>query len=66
MILPIYTYNHPVLKQRTAAVDDLPDDVRDLINNMIHTMRVANGIGLAANQVGKSIGVFILLSLRFF
>ncbi|MFZ9870444.1 MAG: peptide deformylase [Candidatus Kapaibacteriota bacterium] len=60
MILPIYTYNHPVLKQRTADVDDLTDDVRDLINNMIHTMRVANGIGLAANQVGKGLSLTVI------
>lgn len=60
MILPIYTYNHPVLKQRTAAVEDLTDDVLDLINNMVHTMRVANGIGLAANQVGKGLSLTVI------
>lgn len=60
MILPIYTYNHPVLKQRTAAIEDLTDDVLDLISNMVHTMRIANGIGLAANQVGKVLSLTVI------
>ncbi len=60
MILPIYTYNHPVLKQRTAAIEDFTDDVLDLISNMVHTMRIANGIGLAANQVGKGLSLTVI------
>jgi len=60
MILPVYTYNHPVLKQKTAQIPDLSDGVRTLIANMFATMYNANGIGLAANQVGKGLALTVI------
>ncbi|MBU3678683.1 MAG: peptide deformylase [Candidatus Kapabacteria bacterium] len=60
MILPVYTYNHPVLKQRTAQIDDMSDELRDLIRDMFETMYKANGIGLAANQVGKGLSLTVI------
>ena len=60
MILPVYTYNHPVLKQRTALIDDMSDELRDLIRDMFETMYTANGIGLAANQVGKGLSLTVI------
>lgn len=53
-ILPIYTFDHPVLKRKTAAIDDMDDALAELIENMFVTMENADGIGLAANQVGIS------------
>jgi peptide deformylase len=53
-ILPIYTYNHPVLRTRTSPVEDMTDELSAFIDNMFHTMTNAKGIGLAANQVGRS------------
>ena len=52
MILPVYTYNHPVLKTATARIDDMSDELNQFIRDMFETMYNANGIGLAANQVG--------------
>jgi len=50
-ILPIVTYGHPALRKKTEPVS--PDEnVRDLVEDMFETMRNAQGIGLAANQVG--------------
>lgn len=60
MILPVYTYNHPVLKQRTASIEDMSDDLRVLIRDMFETMYKANGIGLAANQVGKGLSLTVI------
>jgi peptide deformylase len=60
MILPVYTYNHPVLKQRTASIEDMSDDLRSLIHDMFETMYKANGIGLAANQVGKGLSLTVI------
>lgn len=60
MILPIYTYNHPVLKQPTSRIDDMSDELRQFVNNMVETMREADGIGLAANQVGKGLSVTVI------
>jgi peptide deformylase len=51
-ILPIYTDGSPVLREKAKPVKQLTDDVIALIINMFETMRKANGIGLAANQVG--------------
>ena len=53
-ILPIYTFDHPVLKRETAAIEDMDDALAELIENMFVTMENADGIGLAANQVGVS------------
>lgn len=52
-ILPIIKYPSEILKQKAEPVD--PSEIRglsDLIDSMINTMYAANGIGLAANQVG--------------
>jgi len=51
-ILPIYTDGSPVLREKAKPVKQLTDNVIALIINMFETMRKANGIGLAANQVG--------------
>ncbi|KXB36813.1 peptide deformylase [Bacteroidales bacterium KA00344] len=60
MILPIYTYGHPVLRK---VADDIPADYPDLdqlISNMYETLDASSGIGLAAPQIGKSIRVVVI------
>ncbi|MFC2082347.1 peptide deformylase [Bacteroidota bacterium] len=51
-ILPITVYGDKVLRQSTKQVDKIDDEVIITIRNMFETMRNAEGIGLAANQVG--------------
>jgi peptide deformylase len=46
--------DHPVLRQKTAEVINLNSGVDRLLNDMRETMREADGVGLAANQVGVS------------
>ena len=60
MILPIYTYDHDVLRQETAQVEQDSAEVAGLIVNMFETMNNANGIGLAANQVGQSLALTVI------
>ncbi len=60
MLLPIYIYNHPVLKQKSTTVSDINDELLLFIENMFETMRNANGIGLAANQVGSSHAINVI------
>lgn len=60
MILPVFTYNHPVLKQKTADIADMSDEIRILIRDMFETMYQANGIGLAANQIGKGLSLTVI------
>ena len=53
-ILPIYEVPHPILKQVAEPVAAVDDRVRALLDGMAETMYAANGIGLAAPQVGVS------------
>src|SRR3954471_8635776 len=59
-ILPIYTFDHPVLRQETSQIEEDSAELQKLIKNMILTIRNADGIGLAANQVGKSLALTII------
>lgn len=60
MILPIYTFGQPVL--RKVAEDITPDfqNLKELIENMYETMSHADGIGLAAPQIGLPIRVVVI------
>ncbi len=60
MILPIYVYNHPILRQKAQNVENITEELQLFIENMFETMRNANGIGLAANQVGSSAAINII------
>ena len=51
-ILPIYLFGTEVLKKKAFPVDSLDDSTIKLIYDMFETMREANGLGLAATQVG--------------
>jgi peptide deformylase len=51
--LPVYTYNSPVLRKRAKPIRSVDDELIRFIGDMFDTMRSANGIGLAANQVGS-------------
>ena len=65
MILPIYVYGQPVL--RKVAEDITPEypNLKELIANMFETMVHADGVGLAAPQIGLPIRVVtITLDLR--
>lgn len=65
MILPIISYGTPILKQKAAYIDPEYPDLGDLIKNMYDTMYNANGVGLAAPQVGVSIRLFVVDATPF-
>lgn len=60
MILPIYAYGHPVLKKETDDLAKDYPDLEELIANMWETMDNANGVGLAAPQIGLPIRLFVV------
>ncbi|MFC2124439.1 peptide deformylase [Bacteroidota bacterium] len=60
MIYPIVAYGDPVLRKVTEDVNPDEIDVKKLSEDMFETMRNANGVGLAAPQIGKSIRFFII------
>lgn len=53
-IRPIVLYPEPVLLRPTEPVEEVDDEVRELVRDLVETMYDAPGIGLAANQVGVS------------
>jgi peptide deformylase len=59
MIYPIIMYGDPVLRQKAGEIKK-GTDVKQLIDDMFETMHNANGIGLAAPQIGKSIRLFVV------
>ena len=59
MVYPIVAYGHPVLKKQANEIVKDEVDVQQLAEDMFETMRSAQGIGLAAPQVGESLRMFI-------
>ena len=49
---PLHLLGSPVLREESAAVETVDDSVRQLIADLYETMDAAEGVGLAANQVG--------------
>ncbi len=60
MILPIVKYGHPALRQKGARVERVDADIRQLVSDMLDTMYEADGVGLAAQQVGQSLQLAVL------
>jgi peptide deformylase len=60
MVLPIVAYGEPVLKKRAEEIKENSEDLQKLIADMYETMYNANGVGLAAPQVNKSIRLFVV------
>jgi peptide deformylase len=60
MILPILEYGDPILRAKGKPIDNIDDRIRELAANMIETMHAANGVGLAAQQVGEALQLTVL------
>lgn len=65
MILPIVAYGDPVLRATCEEIDQNYPQLETLIANMFETMYEAQGVGLAAPQIGKSIRLFIVDATPF-
>lgn len=59
MILPIVKEPSPILHQKAVTVTEITPEIDRLIADMIQTMHVAEGVGLAANQVGSNLNLFV-------
>ena len=59
MIVPIIRYGADTLHEPAKPVDDITPEIQQLIDDMIQTMYVAPGIGLAAPQVGAGLRIFV-------
>src|SRR5262247_1111125 len=59
-IRPLSILGDPVLRKKAAAVAEITDEHRELIEDMYETMHANNGVGLAAPQVGVSLRIAVL------
>ena len=60
MILPIYVYGQPVLRAETEEIGPDYPNLQQLIADMFETMQHADGVGLAAPQIGLSIRLVVI------
>ncbi|MFT4218415.1 MAG: peptide deformylase [Micropruina sp.] len=58
-VLPITRWGTPVMHNQTRPVEKFDDELRELVRDMFATMRAAQGVGLAATQVGLDLAVFV-------
>ncbi len=59
-LLPITLYGDKILRKKTNKVVKIDNETIELVRDMFATMRNANGIGLAANQVGADKAIFVV------
>src|SRR4051812_2931986 len=57
---PIVKYGHPVLRAKGKRITQVDDEIRTLASDMLETMHAANGVGLAAQQVGEALQLTVL------
>ena len=59
-VLPIRTYGDPVLREPARPVAKLTPEIQTLIDDLFATMRAAQGVGLAAQQVGRTESICVV------
>ena len=60
MILPSLQYGTPVLRAKGKRIEKIDDHIRTLAANMVETMHAANGVGLAAQQIGEALQLTVI------
>jgi peptide deformylase len=60
MKLPIVKYGNPILRVKGKRIEEVDERIRSLAADMLETMHAANGIGLAAQQVGAALQLTVL------
>ncbi|MCK5579344.1 MAG: peptide deformylase [Planctomycetes bacterium] len=59
-IRPIVKYGNPVLREVSRPVEKITTEINDLLADLKSTVKVANGLGLSAVQIGVPLRVFII------
>ncbi len=60
MVYPIVRYGDPVLRQKGKIVTTVTKEIRKLVEDLLETMNHADGVGLAAQQVGKALQIAVV------
>lgn len=59
-LLPLAYYGHAVLRKVADSIEEITEDVRTLVAEMMETMDACDGIGIAAPQVHHSVRLFLI------
>ncbi|HNR65071.1 MAG TPA: peptide deformylase [Atribacterota bacterium] len=59
-VLKLHKYGSPILREKALPVKKVDEEVKELVENMIETMYVEGGVGLAAPQVGVSKRIIVI------
>ena len=59
-VLDIRTYGDPILREPSRPVEKITPEIKNLVDDMFSTMRAAQGVGLAAQQVGRTESVCVV------
>ncbi len=60
MVLPIVKYGHPVLRAKGREIREVTPEIKQLAADMLDTMVAAEGVGLAAQQIGQAIQLTVI------
>ena len=60
MRFSILQYGDPILRTKGKPIDKIDPRIRELAQNMVETMHAANGVGLAAQQIGVTLRLFVM------
>jgi peptide deformylase len=60
MIRPIIKYGDPVLREQARSVGEVDEEIREFATDLLETMYAANGVGLAAQQVGRPLSICVV------
>ena len=60
MIYPVVTFGNEVLRQKAVPVAEVTAEVLQLVKDMLESMYAAKGVGLAAEQVGRTERVCVI------
>ena len=60
MLLPIVQYGDPILRQQCRPIETIDEELRKLVDDMLETMVDANGVGLAAPQIGEDLMLAVI------
>jgi peptide deformylase len=60
MLLNIVKYGHPALRQKGVRIERVTPEIKKLAADMLETMHANNGVGLAAQQVGRALQLTVI------
>jgi len=60
MVLEITKFGHPVLRQKGERIEEITPEIEEFIRDMFDTMHDAEGVGLAAQQVGRALQLTVI------